>query len=55
MTREVIDRYPSARDVLRDLGRWLEGREDATRPEAMAEFLRSLFDRQIEEITAGRW
>jgi serine/threonine protein kinase len=52
MTREVVDRYPSARDILGDLERWLEGRDDATRPEAMAEFLRSLFDRQIEEMRA---
>ncbi len=50
MTREVVDRYPAARAMKRDLDAWLAGHAEAHEPEALAAFVRSLFDRQIDEM-----
>ncbi len=52
MAREAMDRYPSARELFRDLDTWMTGRGHEVRPEAMADFMRGLFGSQIDDMKA---
>lgn len=51
MARETHDRYQTAREMLADLEGWLRAHGGRVPASAWADFMRSLFGRQIDEMT----